>query len=288
MVDMNPIRIGILGGSGLYRMERLTDVREQRISTPFGDPSDALVPGRLDGVDVAFLARHDRGHGLLPSEVPYRANLYAMKSLGVQYLLSVSAVGSLHEDIAPLDMVLPDQFIDLTKRREGSFFGGGAVAHVALADPVCPGAARRAGRSGGRRRLRRDPLPWRRHLRLHRRPRVLYPRRVALVPQPGRRGDRHDQHARGAPGPRGRDRLCVAGTAGIRSRPAGAPRWHWPTCRPMHSAHRWCWPHAVRRIAQDWPPSAAHTALAAVLVTPVAAMIEAVQQRLQALIARRL
>ncbi len=159
MADMNPIRIGILGGSGLYRMERLTDVREQRISTPFGDPSDALVPGRLDGVDVAFLARHDRGHGLLPSEVPYRANLYAMTSLGVQYLLSVSAVGSLHEDIAPLDMVLPDQFIDLTKRREGSFFGGCAVAHVALADPVCPGAARRAGRSGGRRRLRRDPLP---------------------------------------------------------------------------------------------------------------------------------
>jgi 5'-methylthioadenosine phosphorylase len=134
---MQPIRIGILGGSGLYRMEGLTEQREHRIDTPFGAPSDALMLGKLNGVDVAFLARHGRAHGLIPGEIPFRANIYAMKTLGVQYLLSVSAVGSMREGIAPLDMVLPDQFIDLTRQRAGSFFGDGAVAHVSLADPVC-------------------------------------------------------------------------------------------------------------------------------------------------------
>ena len=119
-------RIGIFGGSGLYRMEGLTDVCEQVVDTPFGAPSDAILLGRLGGVDVAFLARHGRSHGLIPSQIPFRANVYAMKALGVQYLLSVSAVGSMREDIAPLDMVLVDQFIDLTRKREGSFFGDGA------------------------------------------------------------------------------------------------------------------------------------------------------------------
>ena len=134
---MTQALIGILGGSGLYQMEGLEDAQEHIISTPFGAPSDALVTGKLHGISVAFLARHARGHRLLPSEVPYRANIYAMKQLGVRWLMSVSAVGSLQEHIKPLDMVLPDQFIDLTKRRDSSFFGQGAVAHVSMAQPVC-------------------------------------------------------------------------------------------------------------------------------------------------------
>lgn len=134
---MEIIRFGIIGGSGLYKMEGLEDVSEHRITTPFGEPSDAIICGTLDGVRVAFLARHGRGHSLLPSEIPFRANVWALKQLGVEYLLSVSAVGSLKEHIAPRQMVLPDQFIDMTKRRDGSFFGSGAVAHVSLAQPVC-------------------------------------------------------------------------------------------------------------------------------------------------------
>ncbi len=130
--------IGILGGSGLYQMAGLTNVQEHLIETPYGAPSDALMTGQLDGVAVAFLARHGRGHRLIPSEVPYRANIHAMKMLGVRYLLSFSAVGSLRQEIAPLDLVLPDQFIDLTKHRASTFFGQGAVAHVSMASPVCP------------------------------------------------------------------------------------------------------------------------------------------------------
>lgn len=129
--------VGIFGGSGLYQMEGLSEVTEQWVDTPFGRPSDALRLGRLGGVEVAFLARHGREHNLIPSQVPYRANVYAMKALGVRYLISVSAVGSLREDIAPLDMVLPDQFIDLSYQRASTFFGDGAVAHVSMADPVC-------------------------------------------------------------------------------------------------------------------------------------------------------
>lgn len=138
---MSQALVGIIGGSGLYQMDALQDAREHLMSTPFGTPSDVLVTGRAHDVPVAFLARHARGHRLLPSEVPYRANIHAMKQLGVRYLLSVSAVGSLREDFKPLDMVLPDQFIDLTKNREGSFFGQGAVAHVSMARLVCPMAA---------------------------------------------------------------------------------------------------------------------------------------------------
>ncbi len=134
---MTQALIGIMGGSGLYQMDALQGSQEHVVTTPFGAPSDVLVTGRVHDVPVVFLARHARGHRLLPSEVPYRANIYAMKQLGVRYLLSVSAVGSLREDIKPLDMVLPDQFIDLTKRRESSFFGHGAVAHVSMAQPVC-------------------------------------------------------------------------------------------------------------------------------------------------------
>jgi 5'-methylthioadenosine phosphorylase len=133
--------IGVLGGSGLYQMDALTDVKEHVIDTPYGRPSDVVVTGMVAGAGVAFLARHGRGHRLIPGEVPYRANIYALKSLGVRYLISVSAVGSLREEIHPLDMVLPDQFIDLTKHRVSTFFGDGAVAHVSMAQPVCPALA---------------------------------------------------------------------------------------------------------------------------------------------------
>jgi 5'-methylthioadenosine phosphorylase len=135
---MAEVAIGIIGGSGLYKMEALKDVEEVQVDTPFGAPSDALILGTLDGVRVAFLARHGRNHHLLPSELPFRANIYAMKSLGVQYLISASAVGSLKEEAKPLDMVVPDQFIDRTKNRVSTFFGEGIVAHIAFGDPVCP------------------------------------------------------------------------------------------------------------------------------------------------------
>lgn len=130
--------IGVLGGSGLYQMDALSDIQEHIIDTPFGSPSDVVVTGRVAETQVAFLARHGRGHRLIPTEIPYRANIYALKSLGVRYLISVSAVGSLREEIRPLDMVLPDQFIDLTKHRTDTFFGDGTVAHVSMAQPVCP------------------------------------------------------------------------------------------------------------------------------------------------------
>lgn len=139
--------VGVIGGSGLYRMEGLNNAREQYIETPFGSPSDVIITGELHGIPVAFLARHGRGHRLIPSEVPYRANIHAMRQLGVRYLLSLSAVGSLHEEVRPLDMLLPDQFIDLTRRRENTFFGGGAVAHVSMADPVCAEVTERLARA---------------------------------------------------------------------------------------------------------------------------------------------
>ncbi len=134
---MSKPRIGVIGGSGLYQMAAITNVQEQVVETPFGTPSDVIVTGELSGVSVAFLTRHGRGHRFLPSEVPYRANIYALKSLGVDYVIAVSAVGSLQEHMKPLDMVLPSQFIDLTKQRVQSFFGQGAIAHVSLAEPVC-------------------------------------------------------------------------------------------------------------------------------------------------------
>lgn len=131
------VKIGIIGGSGLYKMDALKDVEEMQIDTPFGSPSDALIVGTLDGTRVAFLARHGRNHSFMPSELPFRANIYAMKSLGVEYLISASAVGSLKEEVKPLDMVVPDQFIDRTKGRISTFFGDGIVAHIAFGDPIC-------------------------------------------------------------------------------------------------------------------------------------------------------
>lgn len=133
-----PIRIGIIGGSGLYQMEGLQETEERRVCTPFGDPSDALLVGRLDGVPVAFLARHGRGHRIMPTEVNYRANIYALKTLGVEQVISVSACGSLREHLHPGEVVIPDQLFDFTKKRDYTFFGGGLVAHIGVADPFCP------------------------------------------------------------------------------------------------------------------------------------------------------
>ena len=130
-------KIGIIGGSGLYQMDALKDVQEVTVDTPFGSPSDAFIVGTLEGTPVAFLARHGRNHHLLPSELPFRANIYAMKQLGVEYIISASAVGSLKEEVKPLDMVIPDQFLDRTRNRISTFFGEGIVAHIAFGDPVC-------------------------------------------------------------------------------------------------------------------------------------------------------
>jgi 5'-methylthioadenosine phosphorylase len=140
---MTTVKIGIIGGSGLYQMDALKDTREVVLDTPFGSPSDALMVGTLEGTPVAFLARHGRNHHFLPTELPYRANIHAMKQLGVEYLLSASAVGSLKGEVKPLDLVVPDQFIDRTKNRPATFFGEGIVAHVAFGDPVCPALAKR-------------------------------------------------------------------------------------------------------------------------------------------------
>lgn len=134
---MSQAKIGVIGGSGLYQMEALTEVEEVRVSTPFGDPSDAFIVGTLDGVRVAFLPRHGRGHRLLPSEIPFRANIYAMKMLGVERIISASAVGSLRGELKPMDIVFPEQFFDRTRHRVSTFFGEGIAAHVTFGDPVC-------------------------------------------------------------------------------------------------------------------------------------------------------
>ena len=288
---MSPIRIGIFGGSGLYRMEGLTEVREQVVNTPYGTPSDALLLGKLNGVEVAFLARHGRSHGLIPSQIPFRANVYAMKVLGVQYLLSVSAVGSMREDIAPLDMVLPDQFIDFTRKREGSFFGDGAVAHVSLADPVCGvvrGVLAQAFADAGFADVRLHPdgtyvciegpafstraeSNWYRSLgaavigmtnmpeaRLAREAEMAYAT-LALTTD----WDCWHPH-----------QACVTAEMAIANLQGNA----------QHA--QVVLTHAVQRIAASWPISAAHSALGSALVTPPSSMSPAVRSRLYPLIAR--
>ena len=139
MTTASGVRVGIIGGSGLYQMPELTAIEEVKVDTPFGPPSDSFIVGTLEGERVAFLPRHGRGHRLTPTELPFRANIYAMKLLGVESILSASAVGSLQEKYAPLDMVIPDQFFDRTRARvrESTFFGDGIVAHVSFAHPVC-------------------------------------------------------------------------------------------------------------------------------------------------------
>lgn len=134
--------IGIIGGSGLYAMKGLSNTKEIRVKTPFGDPSEAIVTGILEGKRVAFLARHGRGHRILPSEINFRANIYALKLLGVDRILSVSAVGSLKEELAPGEFLVADQFVDRTKNRMSTFFGGGLVAHVSFDKPTCPQVSR--------------------------------------------------------------------------------------------------------------------------------------------------
>ena len=129
--------LGVIGGSGLYAIDGLNDVEEVKVKTPFGDPSDAIVVGRLGETRVAFLPRHGRGHSVLPTELPAKANIWALKSLGVEWLISVSAVGSLREEVRPLDIVIPDQIIDRTKSRVNTFFGEGVVVHCTFADPFC-------------------------------------------------------------------------------------------------------------------------------------------------------
>ncbi|MDP1693026.1 MAG: S-methyl-5'-thioadenosine phosphorylase [Burkholderiaceae bacterium] len=288
---MEAIRIGIIGGSGLYRMEGLTDVREQAIQTPFGAPSDALLLGRLNGIDVAFLARHGRSHALIPGQIPFRANIYAMKALGVQYLLSVSAVGSMREDIAPLDMVLPDQFIDFTRQREGSFFGDGAVAHVSLADPVCGvlrGVLAESFADAGFA-----------NIRLHRQGSYV----CIEGPAFSTRAESHWYRSLGAAviGMTNMPEARLAREAEI-AYATLALATDWDCWHPQQACvtaemamanlqgnaqrAQTLLAHAVRRIASRWPVSEAHGALAAALVTPPAAMTEAVRVRLAALIAR--
>jgi len=154
---LSQAEIGIIGGSGLYSMPGFADVREVKQQTPFGDPSDAYVLGTLEGRKVVFLARHGRGHRILPTELNFRANIYGFKQLGVERIVSVSAVGSLKEEHKPLDFVIPDQFFDRTRHRVDTFFGDGIVAHIAFADPVCPqlsqvveGACHKVGVTGKR------------------------------------------------------------------------------------------------------------------------------------------
>jgi 5'-methylthioadenosine phosphorylase len=135
---MPKAKIAVIGGTGLYQIEGLTDIQEVNINTPFGKPSDAITIGRLGGTNVAFLPRHGRGHTITPTEVPYRANIYALKSLGVERIISVNAVGSFKQEIKLGDLVIPDQIIDRTRLRPNSFFGDGIVVHIPFADPFCP------------------------------------------------------------------------------------------------------------------------------------------------------
>ena len=139
---MNPVTIGIIGGSGLYKMDGLTDIEEININTPFGDPSDAVIVGTLEGQRVAFLPRHGRGHRISPTELNSRANIYALKSLGVRYIISVSACGSLREDLAPGHIVIPDQLVDRTRLRPLTFFSDGLVVHLSAAEPFSPPLSR--------------------------------------------------------------------------------------------------------------------------------------------------
>ena len=144
------VTVGVIGGSGLYDIEGLTSARSIRVRTPFGAPSDAITVGSLEGIRVAFLSRHGRGHRLNPSGINYRANIFALKSLGVSHVISVSAVGSMKESIQPGDVVVPDQFIDLTKRRVSTFFDNGVVAHVAFGEPICAEVSQALLSAGGR------------------------------------------------------------------------------------------------------------------------------------------
>lgn len=135
---MAEAKVGVIGGTGLYQLEGMTGVQEIKVKTPFGDPSDAIILGEIDGVNIAFLPRHGRGHVISPTELPSKANIYALKSLSVEWIISVATVGSLQEKMRPLDIVIPDQIIDHTFLRQDTFFGRGIVVHIPFADPFCP------------------------------------------------------------------------------------------------------------------------------------------------------
>ena len=196
--------IGVIGGSGLYHMPGFEAQEEANITTPFGNPSDNYVLGTLAGRKVAFLARHGRGHRLSPSELNFRANIYGMKSLGVERIISLSAVGSLKEEHRPQDFVLPDQFFDRTRGRVSTFFGEGLVAHISFSDPICPRDERRAG---GRLPRGRRQCEAGRDVSLHGRSGVLHQGRIQRLPQLGHGRHRHDQPAGGQAGARSRDLL---------------------------------------------------------------------------------
>jgi 5'-methylthioadenosine phosphorylase len=281
--------IGIIGGSGLYQMSGLEHVQEHVIETPYGSPSDALVSGTLDGTPVIFLARHARGHRLIPSEVPYRANIHALKQCGVRYLLSFSAVGSLREEMAPRDMVLPDQFIDLTRQRAGTFFGDGAVAHVSMAQPICPAlsamlanAVRQVGHA--------DPI------RLHEGGTYV----CIEGPQFSSQAESHWYRSMGASviGMTNMPEAKLAREAQIAYATLAMVTdfdcWHpreahvtadMAIANLMHNAQRAqkIAAAAIRLIIAEKPVSIAHTALSSALVTPWEAMSEACRQRLEVL-----
>ena len=201
---MAEAKIGVIGGSGLYEMAELGEVEERALDTPYGAPSAPYVLGTLSGKRLVFLPRHGRGHVFLPHEIPFRANIHGFKQLGVEWLISVSAVGSLKEDIHPGDIVIPDQFIDLTKTRVSTFFGDGVVAHVSMADPVCGVLSKHidgCGRSGGCDGARR------RHVRVYGRPPVQQPGGEFPLPRLGRFDHRYDEHARSQARARSGDEL---------------------------------------------------------------------------------
>ncbi len=139
---MPQAKIGVIGGTGLYQIEGMTDIQELNLDTPFGKPSDCIVLGKLNGVGIAFLPRHGRGHRIIPSEIPARANIYALKSLGVEHIIGINTCGSFKDEIKPGHLLIPDQVIDRTQRRISTFFGDGVVAHVSMADPFCPGLSK--------------------------------------------------------------------------------------------------------------------------------------------------
>lgn len=287
---MTDIKIGILGGSGLYDMPDLEDRQEHQLTTPYGTPSDSLVSGRIQGIPVVFLARHGRGHRLLPGEVPYQANIYAMKQLGVRYLISFSAVGSLSEEIAPLDMVLPDQYIDMTRQRPNSFFGAGAVAHVALSQPVCPALTS----------LLADAVQ-----QLHGEEAVKLHRHKTYIciegPQFSTQAESHWYRSLGAGiiGMTNMPEARLAREAQIAYASLGMVTdydcWH---PKEPHVSADYAISNllknatraekialtAIRLLAQTWPESIAHSALASGLVTPLEAMDNTTRERINLLL----
>jgi len=209
---MPTAKIGVIGGTGLYDIEGLAEVEEVNIDTPFGKPSDVIITGKLGGVGVAFLPRHGRDHNIIPTEVPSRANIYALKSLGVESIIAINSVGSLKEEIKQGDLVIPDQLIDRTKSRINTFFGEGIVAHIQFAEPFCPQIRQaflpadsagpiRGGSGGGG----KCPPVW--HLHSNGRSRLFHQSRIPPSPQLGVRYNRHDGAAGSQIGTRSRNLL---------------------------------------------------------------------------------